>query len=196
MNAWPKSAGQITRTWRDRCLKFKTWLCVVYPSKDSVKWVCCVLVCQVQEDTLLGLLQPLGDGLSFQTALQRRFVRLHPKLPPWNQCLLEDCLERKAKERSPVERQERVWKNIASQLVVMVTAPSNVFWLVEKPWKCHLKDCFIFHICPLLSQKRKNKACSHVSVYSQFKTQTYFPFWKLKSPAGKKIPSMWLPFPN
>lgn len=50
--------------------------------KETVKLVFYVLVCQVQEDTLLVLWQPVGDGESFTQHSKGGFCLSRPKLPP------------------------------------------------------------------------------------------------------------------
>lgn len=68
-------------------------------AKETVKLVFYVLVCQVQEDTQFVLWQPVGDGASFHTALQRRFLSLPAKITTVKSELTEDCMDRKEGEK-------------------------------------------------------------------------------------------------
>lgn len=45
------------------------------------------------------LWQPVGDGVSFHTALQRRFLSLCAKITTMKSVPAEDCAERKAREK-------------------------------------------------------------------------------------------------
>lgn len=49
-----------------------------------------LLVCQVQEDTLFVLWQSVGDGASFHTGLQRRFLSLPAKITTMKSVPAED----------------------------------------------------------------------------------------------------------
>lgn len=118
VNTWPNSAGQITRNWCERSLKFFSWL-RVYPSpsaaKETVKLVFYVLVCQVQEDTLLVLWHPVGDGMSFHTALQRRVLS---KITTVKSVPAEECFEREAEEKGVLFKGGRKYSKVS----VMFTA--------------------------------------------------------------------------
>lgn len=57
-----------------------------------MKLVFYVLVCQVQEDTQFVLWQPVGDGVSFHTTLQRRFLSLPAKITSVKLEPAEDCM--------------------------------------------------------------------------------------------------------
>lgn len=77
--------------------------------KATVKVACYGLVCQVQEDTLLMLCWPVGDGASVHTALQRRFVFLPAKITTMKSVPVEECIEGKAEEKGVLvkDRKER-----------------------------------------------------------------------------------------
>lgn len=69
------------------------------PARETVKLVFYVLVCQVQEDTQFVLWQPVGDGVSFHTALQRRFLSMPAKITTVKSETAEDCMDRKEGEK-------------------------------------------------------------------------------------------------
>lgn len=70
--------------------------------KETVKLVFYILECQVQEDTLVVLWQPLGDGVRFHTTLQRRFLSPPAKITTMKSVPAEDCDEKSNKEWSPL----------------------------------------------------------------------------------------------
>lgn len=64
-------------------------------ARETVKLVFYVLVCQVHKDTPFVLWQPVGDGVSFHTALQRRFLSLPAKITSVKLEPAENCMNRK-----------------------------------------------------------------------------------------------------
>lgn len=94
-------------------------------AKETVQLVFYVLVCQVQEDTLLVLWQPVGDGVSFHTALQRRFLSRPAKITTMKSEPAEDCIERKAEEKGVLFKGRKSRRKY-SRALAMFTAPSNV----------------------------------------------------------------------
>lgn len=95
--------------------------------KETVKLVFYLLVCQVQEDTLLVLWQPVGDGVSFHTVLQRRFLSLPAKITTMKSVPAEDRAERKAEEKGVVLKGRKERRKY-----------SRVFSDVYSPFKCPL----------------------------------------------------------
>lgn len=74
------------------------------------------------------LWQPVGDGASFHTALQRRFLSLPAKITTMKSVPAEDCAGRKAGEKGVLlkGRKERRTYSGFFFFFVMFTAPSNV----------------------------------------------------------------------
>lgn len=91
-----------------------------------------------KRDTRFVLWQPVGDGVHFHTALQRRFVFLLAKITTMKSVPVEECWEIKALEKR-VLLEGRKGGRKYSLFVVMCTFffLLNVHWLVGEPSICH-----------------------------------------------------------
>lgn len=72
------------------------------------------------------LWQPVGDGASFHTALQRRFLSRPSKITTMKSVPAEDCAERKAGEKGVLLKGRKERRTYIAGFLVMFTAPSNV----------------------------------------------------------------------
>lgn len=91
------------------------------PENGAVKSVFYPLVCQVQEDTLLVLWQPVGDGVSFHTTLQRRFLFLLAKITTMKSVLKTALGEKHKRKESSLKAEKERRKY--SRVLAMFTSP-------------------------------------------------------------------------
>lgn len=150
--------------------------------RGTVKSLFYLLVCQVQEDTLLVLWQSVGDGVSFHTTLQRRFLSLLAKITTMKSVPAEDCAGRKAREKGDLLKSRKERRKYSRVL-------SDVYSPFNSPLTGGKDGLFCYFI--LLPQLESNlqRHGSHLDIFILCLWN-----WKLKiySTLGAEVTCPWL----